>query len=271
MLARASYRHFRTLDLYGASTSTGWWAQDTGKRTLNERHDQARSAAASRAAASVAATSAAAAGAPAREAGNGRTPASDRIVQAGIKLFSESGFLATTIRDITRECGLTAVASFYNHFESKWALLNEIIREANQHLEGELEQLRLDALTPAEALQALVRTLVTFNLTWPREARIANREYGFLQSPDREDVIGHRRRVRALFENAIASAGPAQGLLVSRSGAEQMETRLLAISIINLSIASYEWYHPDGLLSVSDVADTYCRLALRMVGLPGPA
>jgi AcrR family transcriptional regulator len=227
---------------------------------VSERQ-QGQGAAGNSAAPSVSAT---------REPGNGRTAASDRVVQAGIKLFSESGFLATTIRDITRECGLAAVASFYNHFESKWALLNEIIREANEHLEGELEQLSLDALTPSEALQALVRTLVTFNLTRPREARIANREYGFLQSPDREDVIDHRRRVRALFESAVASAGPAQGLLVSRSGAEQMETRLLAISIINLSIASSEWYHPDGLLSVSDVADTYCRLALRMACLPGP-
>lgn len=228
---------------------------------MNERHDEARGTASGPTAVTVSATG---------EPGTGRSPASDRVVQAGVKLFSQSGFLATSIRDITRECGLTAVASFYNHFESKWALLNEIIRGANQYLEGELEQLSLDTLTPLEALQALVRTLVTFNLTWPREAHIANREYGFLQSPDREDVIAHRRRVRALFENAIAAAGPVQGLLVSRSGAEPMETRLLAISIINLSIASSEWYHPDGPLSISDVADTYCRLALRMACLPGP-
>ena len=31
-----------------------------------------------------------------------------------------------------------------------------------------------------------------------------------------------------------------------------------------------DWYHPDGPLSISDVADTYCRLALRMACLPGP-
>lgn len=194
-----------------------------------------------------------------------RGAASDRVVRAAIKLFSESGFLATSTRDITRECGLTA-ASFYNHFESKWALLDEIIREENSRLESEFEKLQLEQLTPSSALEALVRTLVTSSITRPREARIANREYGFLQSPFREEVINHRRHVRALFEHAIASPGPVHGLLDGNAQQDQQtEIRLLAISIINLSIASSDWYNPGGPLSVTDVADTYCRLALRMV------
>ena len=55
-----------------------------------------------------------------------RTPAAERVLLAGIDLFFESGFLATTIRDVTSRCGLTP-AAFYNHFESKESLLATIV------------------------------------------------------------------------------------------------------------------------------------------------
>jgi hypothetical protein len=83
----------------------------------------------------------------------------------------------------------------------------------------------------------LVHGLVTFNLNHPIEARIANREWVFLQPAVRDEV----------------------------------EIRLLAMSILNLGIASSEWYRSDRPLRIPEVADAYCRLALRMAGLTQPA
>jgi TetR/AcrR family transcriptional regulator, cholesterol catabolism regulator len=199
------------------------------------------------------------------------SPALERVMAAGIDLFYESGFLATTIRAITGACGLTAPA-YYNHFESKEALLYTIISDANSVLESQLEKLDLENVAPAEALQLLVKVLVEFNLTWPKDARIANREYGFLQPPLREEVIEHRRRVRSLFETVLAAPGLPRGLLPAGSPREtqSMEVRLLAISIINLCISSSDWFRSEGPLSVEAVCDTYCRLALRMARLDEP-
>jgi AcrR family transcriptional regulator len=45
-------------------------------------------------------------------------PAKRQILQAAIKLFSERGLAATTIRDIARESGYTNPA-LYRHFDSK--------------------------------------------------------------------------------------------------------------------------------------------------------
>ena len=131
------------------------------------------------------------------------SPALERVMASGIDLFYESGFLATTIRAITGACGLTAPA-YYNHFESKEALLYTIISDANSVLEEALDKLDLKNATPEEALQMLVKALVEFNLTWPKDARIANREYGFLQPALRDQVIEHRRHVRSLFESVLA-------------------------------------------------------------------
>jgi AcrR family transcriptional regulator len=49
----------------------------------------------------------------------------EKLFETALKLFSEKGFEATSIRVITRETGLT-VASFYNHFKSKDELLQAI-------------------------------------------------------------------------------------------------------------------------------------------------
>jgi AcrR family transcriptional regulator len=195
----------------------------------------------------------------------GSSPALERVLAAGIDLFYESGFLATTIRAITGACGLTAPA-YYNHFESKEALLYTIISDADSTLELQLDGLRLDGSDPSKELRLLVKTLVEFNLTRPKEARIANREYGFLQSPYRDEVVEHRRHVRSLFESVLASPGPPRGLLhLPRSKeTDAMEVRLLAISIINLCIASSDWFRSEGPLSVDAVSETCCRLALRM-------
>lgn len=50
------------------------------------------------------------------------------ILDAGQRVFIEIGFEACTIRDIVRESGLSP-GTFYNYFESKEAVLAELIEE----------------------------------------------------------------------------------------------------------------------------------------------
>jgi AcrR family transcriptional regulator len=186
------------------------------------------------------------------------------MMDAGIALFSDAGYLATTIRDLTGACGLTPPA-FYNHFESKEALLYEIVNSANSELDRRLDVLPVTS-TPAETLTELVRSLVTFNLTHPKETRISNHEWVFLSEDLRHKVSTHRRRVRSMFEQTLASPEAGRGLLdgSSKPLTAELEPRLLAMSIVNLSITASEWYHPDGPLNIDEVAEAYCRLAVRM-------
>jgi AcrR family transcriptional regulator len=197
-----------------------------------------------------------------------RTPAAERVLLAGIDLFFESGFLATTIRDVTSRCGLTP-AAFYNHFESKESLLGTIVSEANAILEAQIDALELDDADPAGSLATLVQTLVTFNLTYPKQARIANREYVMLQPAQRKQVIDHRRRIRALFERVLSSEKTARGLVrpETHPAPDELEIRLLAISILNISISASDWFHAEGPLNIAEFAETHGRLAVRMAGL----
>ena len=52
----------------------------------------------------------------------------DSILDAGLKLFSERGFEGVSVKDLEAEVGLTpGRGSFYRHFESKEALLAEVV------------------------------------------------------------------------------------------------------------------------------------------------
>jgi AcrR family transcriptional regulator len=191
-------------------------------------------------------------------------------MSAGVAMFSDTGYLATTIRDLTGACGLTAPA-FYNHFESKEALLYEIVTSANAELDSRLDALP-GATDPVETLTELVRTVVTFNLVHPKHARISNREWVFLNEDLRRKVSTHRRRVRSLFERTLAAGGAGSGLLdgIGTPQSPELEPRLLAMSILNLSITASEWYRRNGPLDIRQVAEAHCRLAVRMAAFGTP-
>jgi AcrR family transcriptional regulator len=85
------------------------------------------------------------------------TDTRDRLFGIALDLFAEKGFDATSIRDIVGKAGVST-AAFYNHFESKDALLEAVYRHymesrAEPHGSGaqELESL-LEESGPVEVV-----------------------------------------------------------------------------------------------------------------------
>src|SRR5215813_2487293 len=73
---------------------------------------------------------------PARADKNGGGTA-DRIVDAGMTLFSENGFRGTTVGEIERRAGLTPRAgALYRHFPSKEAVLEASFERHISELEA---------------------------------------------------------------------------------------------------------------------------------------
>lgn len=79
----------------------------------------------------------------------------ERIKQAALKLFSEQGYVKTSIGAIEKEAGLAPRAgAFYRHFESKQALFHDLARShiAEQEEEFDLDGLRAFNDTRAELI-----------------------------------------------------------------------------------------------------------------------
>jgi AcrR family transcriptional regulator len=84
----------------------------------------------------------------------------DAIFAAALRLFRERGFHGTAINDIGAAAGVTGPA-LYRHFSSKDEVLAEAIRAGTRRI-AEATRGAIDArdLSPADALEALVRSYV---------------------------------------------------------------------------------------------------------------
>lgn len=88
----------------------------------------------------------------------------EKIFETALNLFAEKGFKATSIREITRETGLS-VASFYNHFKSKNELLQAIydyytgLEQNGPAARPDYENL-LDQMSPFELFDDLARQII---------------------------------------------------------------------------------------------------------------
>ena len=78
----------------------------------------------------------------------------DRMIEAGMTLFGERGYDATSVADIQMACGLTAGSgALYKHFPSKQALLAEGVRRYVASVES--SRAGLMEILPDDPRQAL--------------------------------------------------------------------------------------------------------------------
>lgn len=84
----------------------------------------------------------------------------ERLLQAGLRLYSTVGFLQTTTPALAQAAGV-AEGTIYRHFASKEHLLNEVFRQAQRWALDLLKSLEGDRLRRAPERLALVgRSLV---------------------------------------------------------------------------------------------------------------
>lgn len=82
-----------------------------------------------------------------------------KLISAAERVMAQKGIEATTIQEIT-EAADVGFGSFYNHFESKEAIVEAIMREWIDPLAHALDRLALELEDPAEVVSASVRHTV---------------------------------------------------------------------------------------------------------------
>ncbi len=88
-------------------------------------------------------------------------PVRERLLQAGVSVFSSSGFNGSSVQDITDAAGVPK-GSFYNHFDSKEALGAAVVEHFWEHKASKaLAVLEKDATKPLLRLQNYFRTVAT--------------------------------------------------------------------------------------------------------------
>lgn len=183
----------------------------------------------------------------------------DPVSQAGLALFVERGYHGSTVRMIAQRCGMT-VAGVYHHVPSKADLLVRLMRQAMGEMVARCRAGEAEAEGSHQGLTFLVESLVryhVFRLDW---AYLATNEIRALDGSAREEMMVERRRIRQMFQDAVAGC---------RGGADQpgrISDQATARAIVTMCVAIPDWYDDAGRPDPDEVVEQYVALAHAMVG-----
>lgn len=144
----------------------------------------------------------------------------EMIVAAAAELFHTKGFRATRIEDIGAAVGMTGPA-LYRHFESKEALLTELLERYWQRAAHDTRVAR-QGRTPRETLRLMMRAAVTHVVDDGPLVATARTQLAHLPPAARRRI---ERRHRAIVDQWV------DGILAVRDDVDAEEARVIAIGI----------------------------------------
>jgi AcrR family transcriptional regulator len=193
-------------------------------------------------------------------------PASERrreLVAIASELFAAQGYQATTVREIAIAAGMLS-GSLYHHFESKEAILDELLREYLDEAVRTYELIATAPSDPLETLQSMV--MATFQSFKAHQAAITvyQQERQYLAQFSRFAYLHECDvRVHSLWTTVIEH-GIATGAL--RADLDPKITYRFIRDAVWLAV---RWFERQGPLSVDQLGKQYVDMIL--VGVSGPA
>lgn len=194
----------------------------------------------------------------ARTAGSHSDITGPRVLDAALRLFSQHGFAAVSMRQIARDVGVQAGA-LYNYTPDKQALLFNLMR---RHMEDLLEQRanRDTSASPLERLEDFARFHIRYHLKRPDEVFIAYMELRNLTPENFEAIEELRRRYEAELEEILRD-GVAEGVFAPA------DIRIATMAVIAMLTGVTTWYRPAGRLSVDEVEGLYWEMVRKSVSV----
>jgi AcrR family transcriptional regulator len=176
-------------------------------------------------------------------------------------MFRDRGYDATSVSDIARALGMTK-AGLYHHFESKEALLFEIMNYG-------LDRVRDDVVIPVRAIRDPEERLRQLVL---RHARIATRGRGAiahlgdeiraLPPASRKQLEERMRAYVDLVRDTVRELRAAGRL-------RDVDPTVATFSLIGMILWLPRWFRQDGGLTQAQVAEEVTKLALGALLRPG--
>jgi AcrR family transcriptional regulator len=187
-------------------------------------------------------------------------PSTDlRIKTAAVSLFARFGYAGTSIRDIARDAGITT-ASMYHFFESKEALLVEIMREGQDTLNLQTKRMLDGVDRPEDRLSLLVTELAGSHGINRTISRVTDGELRAFTpgSAIYLELVANRDTYERLWAEAIEQ-GIAEGVFRVR------DARVARLGLMAMCTGVSEWYRPDGPSPLSDICRALADTALSAV------
>lgn len=188
----------------------------------------------------------------------------ERILDEAAKLFLARGYDGASLRDIADAVGVRA-ATIYHHFDSKDALLGEVLDRGIELIAATLDRALADdaAADPLERLRVAIAAHLS--ALFEHGPYTATHVVVFLSAPEEVRRVGipardaYEARWVAIFDDLV-DAG-----LVDPS----LDIRVARLALLGMMNASLDWYRPDGGSSIEEVAAAMAGLVSGALGAGG--
>ena len=172
-----------------------------------------------------------------------------QILTIAEHLFRRKGYHATSMRELARHRNLQG-GSLYAHIQSKEEDLLEVVRQAAERFQKVLEE--LPSGDPVTRMKALVKGHLRVIAEELPRATVFFHEWKHLSPPLLEEAKALRRR----YEEGV------------QAGVFRVENvRLATLFVLSALNWTYQWYRPDGPLSLEALAEAYAELVLKALGV----
>lgn len=188
-------------------------------------------------------------------AAGAKLPKRQEIFDAAALLMQQRGFVGTTIEEVAQQLELTKAALYY-YVSNKEELLYEILGQTLRLAVERVTAIERSKAAPAQKMAEVIETFVRLVAERPQFFTVYFQEKGHLAREHLQAVTRTERRIVDTVER-IYKRGVADGSF------RRLDPAAAGFGLLGLCFWVYQWYRPQGRLSVEDVVRTFQELAGR--------
>jgi len=178
----------------------------------------------------------------------------ESILEAAAQVFRQKGFHGASMQDIAEAVNLQK-ASLYHHVSSKQEILLALLDRALELLLERISTISDQPIPADQKLRQMIRTYLQILAENTDLSAVLLFEHRSLERKQHARHVPNRDKFEALWRNVLTE-GEASKLFHCDDPA------LSARAILGIMNWTITWYHPNGELSIEQIADQYSNLLL---------
>lgn len=179
------------------------------------------------------------------------------ICLTAAQIFFTKGYSATSLNHIADALGITKAALYY-YVESKQELLYRIIKFGLDDVKNEVLDPGREIENAEERLRFVILNHARLSAGGNHAVIIISHEVDALNFQQKQEVLQRRREYFEFIRNILVELD-AQGKL------QKIDLTTATFTLLGMIIWLARWFSPSGKMSVENVCEDVCEMALRGV------
>ena len=194
---------------------------------------------------------------------NGTQKSLDRtqeIYLTAAQIFFTKGYNSTSLNDIADALNITK-AGLYYYVESKQELLYRIINLGLDNVKAEVLDPAREIADAEERLRFIIYNHARLSAGGNHAVIIISHEVNELNFRQREETLKRRRDYFDFIRNTLVE-------LKSEEKLQDIDLTTATFTLLGMIIWLSRWYSPNGKMSVENVCEDVCEMAMRGIMRP---